>query len=730
MGGDPSAHTKTMNKNQPRKPSGTPIGGQFDTTPHHGPAVTLTDQDTNLDSLIATVRAAATAYYNGTGDSPLTDAEYDAIIDQVTAAADRDPNLANRPDVRALLGSVSAGTGTGTVTHERPMLSMDKVRTPDDVKRFLTKLDGKHVIEPKIDGTAISARYQDGRLTSVITRGDGRTGQDVTARCQNIAGLPTTLPGGHTGEVRGEVFMTRDDFDYSQQNRTNAGEPPFSNPRNAAAGLVTRPEAPNYDTALTFAGYDFDLDGHQDDSYDDRAARAATLGFITARDLVPTGDDLDTDLDTIEKARKTGDIPIDGAVIKADSMDERDRLGAGSRAPKWAVAYKYEAEKATTRLIGIERAIGRTGNVSYTAILEGVEVDGSVVSKATLHNGAFIEENDLRIGDTVVVYKAGDIIPRVAESLPALRPEGTEPYTPPSGCPTCGEPLDKSGAIWKCHTPSCSTTGGLAYAMSRDALDVDGFSDKIADAIADAGYANDFADLFTVDVDQLADLPLGVTEKGNTRRLGRATATKIVNGLNEARTQPLNRVITALGVRGTGRGVSRRLADHYGDLDALYAATADELAATPMGTTSSTGKPLTLGPAKGKLIADQLATDYYKDVLQKLKDAGVTTKQDPKPATPAATGGTGGTGARQAPLAGMNVVVTGSMKGSALDGKSRNEMNELIEQHGGRGAGSVSKTTHLLVCGEEGSSKWVKAKALGVRVVTPDEFAKMLSGDD
>lgn len=672
---------------------------------------------TSLDDQIDLAMRAAAAYYEGR-EPLLTDAEYDALIERISTAADADGELAGRPDVRALLTKVAAGSAAGDVVHSRPMLSLEKVRTEADLARFLRRLKGDYVVEAKLDGSAVAAHYEAGELVRVLTRGDGVTGQDVTARTRNIFGLPIRLSRPLTGEVRGEVYMTADDFAVSQAGRTGAGHEPFSNPRNATAGLITRPEDPGYAVAMSFVAYDIDLDEPgdlSDDSHTVRMSAGRALGLRVPSQVVDTeGMSIERALTVIKEVREGGTHPIDGAVIKADSYAEREHLGEGSRAPRWAVAYKYDAEKATTVLTGIERTVGRTGNIAYTALLEPVEVDGSMVSKATLHNGAFITERDLRIGDTVEVYKAGDIIPRVERALTGLRPEGSVPYEAPTTCPTCQEELDISGAIWRCTTPSCSVAAALDYALSRDALDVDGFSVKVAEAVAEAELASDMGDLFSLTADQLADLPMGTTKTGSVRRLGRANATRIAEGIERAKSQPLARVITALGVRGTGRGVSRRLAAHFGSLDALYAATAEELAATPMGTYSSTGTALTLGPAKAQLIATQLASTHYRTILAKLKAAGVTVEEQ---AADAPDG---------APLEGMNVVVTGAMKGTRLDGLSRGEMNELIENAGGRASSSVSKTTSLLVCAGEGSSKHRKAVELGVRIVSPDEFAEMV----
>lgn len=672
----------------------------------------------DIDTPVRTATRAAAAYYSGQ-EPELTDAEYDALLDQIAAAADTDGDIAAHADVRALLDQVAAGTTTtaGTkVTHTSPMLSLTKVRTIADIDRLTDKLSTNYVVEAKLDGSAIAARYENGHLVQVATRGDGVTGQDVTARCQHITGLPTKLTQPLTGQVRGEVYMTADDFTISQSGRTGAGREPFSNPRNATAGTIVRPDAPDYDVSLSFAAYDSTLS--DDDSHTVRMDAAAAAGVYPVSYVVPLRDvNVPACLGVIEQARTTGHFPIDGAVIKADSTTDRDRLGDGSRAPRWAVAYKFEAKKATTVMTGIERTVGRTGNIAYTALLTPVEVDGSIVAKATLHNGDFIAENDLRVGDTVEVYKAGDIIPRVQHALVGLRPADAAKYDSPTTCPTCDETLDQSGVIWKCVTPTCSVAAALDYALSRDALDVDGFSVKVAEAVADAGLATDIGDLFALTAIDLADVVMGTTTTGNVRRLGKANANKIVSGIETAKTQPLNRVITALGIRGTGRGVSRRLADNFASLDAIYTATADELAAMPMGTYSSTGTPLVLGPAKGSLIADQLATDHYGTILGKLKAAGVTVEQ----ATDEEETGTTG-----AALDGMSIVVTGSMKGTRLDGLARNEMNELIENAGGRAASSVSKTTSMLVCAEEGSSKWKRAVELDIRIVTPDEFADIV----
>jgi len=401
--------------------------------------------------------------------------------------------------------------------------------------------------------------------------------------------------------------------------------------------------------------------------------------------------------------RDSGQIPapLDGAVVKVVSSAARERIGASSRHPRWAMAYKFPAVKVQTTLLDIERAVGRTGNISYTAVLAPVLVDGSTVERATLHNGDFITDRDMRIGDTVVLFKAGDIIPRVEEVVTAARPAGLASYVAPTSCPECGEELNRTGAIWRCASPTCSISAAVAYATSRDCVDVDGFSTAIADALVESGQVKRLSDLFYLDAAALAALPMGETVKGNERLLGATVANKILAGLEAAKSQPLNRVVCALGIKMTGRGMSRRLAAAFGSMDALVAA--DEAAFLDKGIDA-------VGPLRAKAFVAGFAA--MAEDIDRMAAAGVNM-----------TGETPGAEDAVKPLAGLKVVVTGS-----VPGMSRTEAAEAVERLGGTSSGSVSKSTDLVVIGEGAGSKEAKARELGVKIMDAEEFAVLAGG--
>jgi DNA ligase (NAD+) len=547
---------------------------------------------------------------------------------------------------------------------------------------------------------AFNARYDNGDLVQVSTRGDGTTGEDLTDNVLklDVTGLPKRIPASGAVNVRGELLMSNDDFEFSNANRVASGKPAFANPRNATAGTVRKADLA-YDVKVSFVTYDaVGID----------QADLPALGFTLSADLYDTDE-----TDIVAKVLAFGDdrksdafpYPTDGIVLKTVEPDVRAALGTTSRAPRWAVAYKYEADTAVTTIRDIVEGVGRTGNISYTAIFDPVTVDGSTISRATLHNPSIIAELGVGIGSVVVTYKANDIIPRVGRVVE--NPEGVTPYVPSDVSPS-GAPLDKSAVIWRSTDPADSIGALISYAGSRDALDIDGFSDAIADALVSGEHplVNDLGDLFTLQYRQLANLSLGTTEKGTMRFLGGKVAEKILANIDAAKQQPLNRVITALGIRKSGRTFGRRLANHFHTMDALLAATEQDFL-----TSGVEG----IGPERAALFYEGFQRN--RPVIEKLRTAGVNMGEEPEAAAD------GDTNAR--PLEGMKVVVSGSMTGS-LAGLSRNEVQELIETLGGKASGSVSKATSLLVSSEVGTSKYTKASDLGVRIVTPEAFAEMI----
>jgi DNA ligase (NAD+) len=657
------------------------------------------------DAAIAQLTTAAEAYYAPADDTtvpPLTDREYDDLLDAVRAYEAEHPGANGAAE---LVGAVAAGVTTGDVPHPTPMLSLEKVKTEDDIRKFLDRLtavdsNAQVSVQPKLDGLAIRAVYRDGALVQVVTRGDGRAGEDVTDRLLRdqvrVLGLPRRLSSDISFEVRGELVMSRENFAYSNANRVAAGKTAFANPRNAAAGSV-RAETLDYDVEFTFV------------TYEHNGTAPENVGLVFADTLPGAFDDLArhtsrvlTALEDFGTLRADYDYPTDGAVIKATGVRVRFTLGEGSRAPKWAAAYKYDALTGETVIRDIVVEVGRTGNLSFTAVFDPTPVDGSVISRASLHNVEQIARLDVRIGSKATVYKANDIIPQVLSV--ENDPDTTEPWTAPTEDED-GYPYDQGQVIWRSTNPSASLSGLIAYAASRDVLDIDGLGREVADALVTENVVFDISDLFTLSFDELTELEMGTTQTGGVRRLGAATAKKIHANIQDAAAQPLNRVITALGIRLTGRTFGRRLAAHFRSLDALLAASVEDLMEVD-------------GIGDGRAQVIRAGLDKNAQVIRKLIDFGVTSKveDDGDAAKPLVA-------ADGKPL---SVVVTGAMTG-VLASYGRTQMNELIERFGGKASGSVSKNTGLLVCGEVGSSKWQKATDLGIRIVTPEEFAAELS---
>jgi DNA ligase (NAD+) len=651
---------------------------------------------------VALAQQAARAYYV-TGTVLLTDAQFDELVEMIEF------NKRERPDWddKGVTTAVAAGAvGKGDVTHPSPMLSLDKSKTQDEVADFVARLAGAPaVVEFKLDGLAFRSEYENGRLVLAATRGDGITGEDLTAqalRAPGITGLPAVLPTPWTGEVRGEVFMTDADFEAANINRVAAGSPAFVNPRNATAGSLRNLDR-TYQTPMTFAAYDISGEQVDDiDSHAERMQRAHALGFGTAYHLAPgvkvvtEATDVLAAIDAIGEARATLGFPIDGAVVKADSNRDRARLGYASRTPYWATAYKYAADLGSSVLRDIEVRVGRTGRISLRAVLDPVFVGGTTISSATLHNPAFVEEQGLAIGQTVAVWRAGDVIPRVTAAI-GEQPHGLAPWQPPVACPQCGEPWDKSSLLWRCHTPSCSTVGRIAYAGQRDVLDIDGLGEEVATALVESDLVRNIADLYDLTSAQIAQVQIGTTPTGAPRLIGAATATRIAAGIQAAKAQPLNRHICSLGIRHTGRTISRALASHFKSLDALRVAAALDLAEVDK-----------VGPEKARYIEAGLA--QMSPIIDRLVASGITTRVE-EIAAPEG---------KDLPFVGKKVVVTGS-----VPGMTRTGAQDAAIALGASVSGSVSKNTDLVVVGDGAGSKAAKAEQLGIPVMPADEFAAL-----
>lgn len=645
--------------------------------------------------------AAAAAYYES-DTLMMSDDEYDVLVDRITVSKAAHPEW----DDRGVTSSVAAGQSAGgTVMHPVPMLSMAKSKDPESVTAFLAGLPAGVlvVVEPKLDGVAIRAEYEDGHLVLLVTRGDGLSGERVPVDTV-VDGLPPVIDVPGRVEVRGEVFMTDTDFERSNTARVGSGKPGFANPRNAVAGTLRR-ETRTYEAFMSFAAYD--ASGDTLDTVDDYAERMSVVeaaGVRTAIALAAVNIDTDPTNDPVvvmDRIARLGEVRdgltfgIDGAVVKVVSMQARDELGAGSRAPKWATAFKYPPVEGSSFLAAIEVAVGRTGRMSVTGVLEPpVFIDGSTVGRATLHHTGFIAEQGLGIGSKVIVEKRGDIIPRITAALEA--DVQVEPWSPPLVHDVCGQPWDTSEVIWRCVSPECSTVSRIAYAASRDVLDIDGLGAEVATALVDAGLVSNVADLYDLTVEQVAETRIGTTSTGNPKVIGTTVATKIVNGIEAAKSQPLARHLTSLGIRTLGRTFGRRLAAHFGTLENVRTATVDDLMAVDG-----------IAAEKAAYIHDGLAA--MSDVLDRMVAAGITTTSAPD-----ATG---------VDLTGKTYVVSG-----AVPGYTRTTISERIEALGGKTSSSVTKNTTALITAETTTSKAKKAAELGIPVIDPTEFAALIAG--
>ena len=659
-------------------------------------------------ALLAELQAASAAYYDGDGAQLMDDATYDTRVEALSSAA----RLNGWHEAEEFLGAVQGAPGD--VAHLRPMLSLDKAMDEEEMLAFFARVE-RHVgasdteiewsVQPKLDGAAISVRYVAGVLDRIVTRGDGQTGEDITRLAQHSAGIPARLAEPLTIAVNGECVMTHADFAAANALRVANGDRPFANPRNAVSGSL-RSLHRSYLLPTSFVAYLLVGDGADEMSDAEQMQRLCELGFATAAQYGPgvvSGRAAAlAAIATIETSRATFPMDTDGAVVKANDPGVRRLMGEGSRAPRWAIARKFAPDTRETNLLGIVVEVGRTGNLSFTALLEPVSVGGVTVSSATLHNVSEIARKGLRLpveGGTlqrVVVRRAGEVIPELVGRAND-ETDGSEPFVAPTLCPY-GHEIDRSGLIWRCVMGrACAAAAGIRYAVSRDCLDIDGMGEVIVDALVRAGVVSDVADLFAL---TMADLVA-------VERLGEANATKILAGIERAKSLPLGRIIAALGIRGTGRSMSRRLASHFSSMAALQAASVAELAEVEG-----------IGAVKAPVIAEELVA--LAPVIGRLESLGVDLGHDDGSAEQAGPALEGG----DRPLAGLTICVTGAMTGP-LASLTRNEVNELIERLGGKASSSVSaKTSFLLTAdGDSGTAKAKKAAELGVEIVSPESFA-------
>jgi DNA ligase (NAD+) len=638
----------------------------------------------------------------------ISDREFDRLLDELKKIEEKHPELITPDSPTQRVGGQPISE-FATVRHRRPMLSIDNTYNPDELREFDRRvrklLPGEsvtYVVEPKIDGVAISLVYEKGRFAIGATRGDGERGDDVTHNLKTIPELPLRVWVAQAPaefEVRGEVYMIRDDLIRINREREVKGLEPFANPRNSAAGalklLDPRQAAERHLRLFTYSLEESAALGMS--SHLDALRQLKEFGFPVNSHIV----DFDSIDATVSYCLKWADqrhaLPYDtdGLVIKVNDFAQRRRLGSTSKAPRWMVAYKFAAEQALTKLQKIEVQIGKTGTLTPVAHLDPVQLAGTTVSRASLHNADEIARKDIRIGDMVVVEKAGEIIPYVVRSEPGARTGAEKTFVFPSRCPVCGSPVvkDEGGVYYRCIGPACPAQlkERLRFYAHRNAMDIEGLGTAIIDQLVDAGLVRSVPDIYSLTLAQLVEL----------ERMGQKSAQNLLDGIAASKDRGLCRVLTGLGIRHVGEHAAELLADEFGTIDALLEATEDRLARIPG-----------IGPVLSASIYQFCHSTQGEKIIGDLRAHGVKLKEPRKPKA-----------ARGADLSGKTFVVTGT-----LSRYSRDEIETLIKKRGGKATGSVSKKTSYVVAGENAGSKLEKARELGVPILNEEEFEKLAAG--
>ena len=654
------------------------------------------------EELRARLREASHRYY--VLDAPtLSDAEYDRLFRELEQLEAEHPDLIT-PDSPTRRVGAAPSEKFAKVTHRRQMMSLANAMNEEEflefdarVHRLLGDEPVRYVVEPKLDGLAVTLAYENGRFVQGATRGDGLNGEDVTANLRTIKMVPLQLEGRPPArfEVRGEVFINKRDFVRMNEEREKAGEPTFVNPRNSAAGALRQldPRITAQRPLSIFFYETGETPGLEFKSHWEKLAHLRELGLRTnpENELVETLDAVKDKYRRMLGKRHELPYEIDGSVIKVDSEDQRRRLGAVSRTPRWAVAWKFPAEEEATTVEDIFVSVGRTGALTPVAALKPVHVGGVTVSRATLHNEDELRRKDVRVGDRVFLRRAGDVIPEIVRVIPESRPPDSKPWEMPRQCPACGTPVvrEEGEAITRCPNPTCpaKTVSRLRHFASRLAMDIEGLGVETSTQLTETGLVKTPADLYRLTYEQMVGL----------ERFADLSARNLMVAIEASKTRPLRHVIYALGIRMVGEATALALARRFGSLEALMDASVEQLQSVR-----------DVGPEVARQIHDFLEVPEQREVIRQLLAAGVR----PEPELAVATAG---------PFAGKTVVLTGTLKQY-----SRESAKAEIERRGGRVSGSVSRKTDLLVAGEDAGSKLQKAQELGVRVVDEDGFREML----
>jgi DNA ligase (NAD+) len=670
------------------------------------------DLQQRVERLRELIRYHAHRYYV-LDDPEISDAEYDALMTELQTLEAAHPELVT-PDSPTQRVGAEPLPQFEKVEHTRPLLSLDNAFDEEEVRAWDRRIrrllgdgaDIRYTVEPKVDGLAVSLIYENGQLVQGATRGNGFVGEDVTLNLRTIPSIPLRIPVVGDGrpprylDARGEVYMPKGRFEELNRRREEAGEKLFANPRNAAAGSVRQ-----LDPAITasrplsiFMYAVGEVEGARLEGQWQSLQYLRELGFRTAENI-ELCKDLNHALALYQRwlqGREALNYDADGVVIKVDSVAQQDALGDVGHAPRWAIAYKFPAHEGITRLLRIGVNVGRTGTLNPYAELEPVQIGGVTIRNATLHNEEDIHRKDIREGDTVVVKRAGDVIPQVVGPVKELRSGAEKVFEMPKRCPVCGESAVKpeEEVMYYCINASCPAqlVARVEYFASRGAMDIEGFGTRLAQSFVEKGLLKDVADFYYLGAEDLLSL----------EGFGEKSVENLLTAIESSKDRPLWRLVTALGIRGVGALVAQLLTRHFGSLDELMAASEEELEGIPG-----------LGPHTARSIVDFFAQERNRALVEKLRRAGVRMSRLPEEAA-----------VEEGPLSGLTFVITGT-----LPSMSRDQATELIEARGGRVTASVSRNTdYLLIGADPGASKLRRAEELAVPTMREDELRRRVEG--
>ncbi len=627
----------------------------------------------------------------------ISDYEYDMLMRELTEIETAYPELLTADSPTHRVGGSAEGQFE-SVVHEVRMESLQDAFSVDEIYDFDRRVkevcpDAEYVVEPKIDGLSVSLEYRDGIFSIGSTRGDGNVGENVTANLRTVRSIPLKIKENlPLIEVRGEVYMPREVFASLVEKQDMNGEKPFKNPRNAAAGSL-RQKDPKITSQRKLDIYCFNvqrLAGKELTSHKESLDYIKQLGFHTVPFYTKcsTVEEVVAEINRIGSIRGTLPFDIDGAVVKVNEFTHRSKMGSTAKFPKWAVAFKYPPEEKETKLLDVEINVGRTGVLTPTGIFEPVMLAGTCVSRATLHNEDFIKEKGLRIGDTCVISKAGDIIPEVVKVT--KHNEKNDIYTIPDICPSCSSQTvrEEGEAAVRCINPACPAqlVRNLIHFCTRDAMDIEGMGEAVVETFVKEGIVSDITDIFTLDKDRIASID----------RMGEKSAQNLIDAAEKSKNNDLYKFVYALGIRHIGQKASKLLCDRFGDINSIMNATVEDI--------------LTIdgfGAVMAESVVEFMSREGTKTIIEKCKQLGINMQSQRE--------------VKDERFAGMTFVLTG-----ALSRFTRNEASEIIESFGGKTASSVSKKTSVVLAGEDAGSKLRKANELGIRVISEDEFAEMI----